>query len=406
MFEARAPLSCVRCGEALGEAREGNCPRCGLPINASMVAASPPAGVDGPGDAQTAQTAHTAPMSGATMDAGGSPPAQWSYPAALAPDAPPAMPPGLFAAVPSAEPGMWQGNPPSMPLYPQPAPPSYPLYGQAPGQAAPPSVPLYGQPMYGQPLPPGYPLYAPGMPPGYPTPASPPARKSRMGLIIGIVAAALVAVLVTSVGVALALSHTTAASPAAQAQPTVGAQGTATVTPTPSERVIFQDPLTANTNGWIDDGTHCSIHSDGYHIIGAFICYAPTGSFGNVSVSVTTRQIAGPITEFYGLVLRRTSQGNYYKFSIDSNGKWRFSKVVNNTLTEILPFVPNSAIHQGANAVNTLKVRAIGSHFTFFVNGIEVGEADDSTFSAGLCGPDGAGSSEIVFTDFVVALPH
>src|SRR5579859_7229951 len=191
MFDARAPLLCARCGEALGEIREGNCPRCGLPISASLAAARPPTGVDGPGAAQTT------PMFGGTT--GDSPPAEWSYPAALAPNAPPAMPPGQFAATPSAEPGMWPGSPPSMPLYPQPAPPSYPLYGQAPGQAAPPSVPLYGQPMYGQALPPGYPPYAPGMPPGYPTPASPPARKSRTGLIIGIVAAALVAVLVTSV---------------------------------------------------------------------------------------------------------------------------------------------------------------------------------------------------------------
>jgi hypothetical protein len=366
MFEARAPLSCVRCGEALGEAREGNCPRCGLPMSASVAAASAPG-------------AQTAPMFGGTT--GDSSP----------------LHPGQSAAEPSpfVEPGMWQGNPPSMPLYAQPVPPSYPYYGQA----APPSVPLYSQP-----LPPGYPPY--GMPPGYPMPMSLPARKSRMGLIVGIVATALVAVLVTSVGVALALSHPGSTSPAAQAQPTVEAQGTATVTPTLSERVFFQDPLTANTNGWADDGTNCSFHNDGYHVANGFICFAPAGSFGSVSVSVTTRQIAGPITEFYGLVLRHTSRGNYYLFSIDSNGKWRFSKVVNNTFADILPYVPNSAIHHGANAVNTLKVRAIGTHFTFFVNGIQVGEADDSTFSDGRCGVDGAGSSEIVFTDFEIALPH
>jgi len=365
MFEARAPLSCVRCGAALGEAREGNCPRCGLPISASVAAVSQPAGTDGSGAGQTA------PMFGGTM--GDSPPAQ----------------PGQFAAPPSAESGAWQGNPPS-----------YPYYGQAMGQAAPPTVPLYGQP-----LPPGYPPY--GMPAGYPAPMPPSSGgKSRAGLIIGIVAAALVAVLVTSVGVALALSHPGSTSPGVQAQPTVEAQGTAAVTPTPSERVFFQDPLTANTNGWADDGTNCSFHNDGYHVANGFICFAPAGSFGSVSVSVTTRQVAGPITEFYGLVLRHTSQGNYYLFSIDSNGKWRFSKVVNNTFADILPFVPNSAIHHGANEVNTLKVRAIGTHFTFFVNGIQVGEADDSTFSDGRCGVDGGGSSEIVFTNFEIALPH
>ncbi len=401
MFETRTPLSCVRCGEALGEMREGNCPRCGLPISASLAAGGQAGGGGG------ADTTQPAPLVGGTT--GDSSPVQWSFPAAMAPDAPPAMPPGLSAATTSAEPGIWRGSPPSVPLYAQPAPPSYPLYGQVPGQAAPPSVPLYGQPMYGQPmygqpLPPGYPPY--GMPPGYPTPASPPARKSRTGLIVGIVAAALVAVLVTSVGVALALSHPGDTSPAAQAQPTVEAQGAASVTPTPSERVIFQDPLTANTNGWRDDGTNCSFHKDGYHITGGFICYAPTGQFGTVIVSVTTRQIAGPITEFYGLVLRRTSTGNYYAFTIDSNGKWRFSKIVNDTFEDILPYVPNSAIHQGVNAVNTLKVLASHTHFTFFVNGTQVGEADDSTFSDGLCGVAGATNGEIDFTNFTVALPH
>jgi hypothetical protein len=86
------------------------------------------------------------------------------------------------------QPGGYPGQPsyPSSPPYGQPSQPQYgqPQYGQ-------PSQPQYGQPQYGQPqLPYGQPQQPQqpyGQYPGGPAYPSPPPRKSRTGLIVGLV---------------------------------------------------------------------------------------------------------------------------------------------------------------------------------------------------------------------------
>jgi hypothetical protein len=126
------------------------------------------------------------------------------------------------------------GQPPAQPSYGQPQygqPPAQPSYGQ-PQYGQPPAQPSYGQPPYGQPqygqppsaeptaYPPasGAPSY-PGAPPAYPGapsaypgaaagyPVAPP-KKSRTGLIIGLVIGAVVLLVLCAVGIgALALSN-------------------------------------------------------------------------------------------------------------------------------------------------------------------------------------------------------
>jgi hypothetical protein len=257
-------------------------------------------------------------------------------------------------------------------------------------------VPLYGQPMYGQPLPPGYPLYAPGMPPGYPTPASPPARKSRMGLIIGIVAAALVAVLVTSVGVALALTSGRIASLAGEAPTTLP-------TPTLVESPVFDDPLTSPQHPWpVSD--HCFFAADGYHIKDSRICFAPTGVFGDQSIRVRVKQISGSSDHGVGVVFRVRDRAaeNRYTFLVFSDGTWNFYKFVNGTRTDIEDNT-DPAIN-GLNQVNELKIVARGDDFQFFANGKKLGETHDSTFDLGEVGLDVGQGNEAVFSDLHIAI--
>jgi len=278
MFEARAPLLCIRCGEALGEAREGNCLRCGLPISASVAAVGSPA---------------------------------------------------------TAE------------------------------------------------------------PPGYPMP--PLARKRRVGLIIGIVAA-LVAVVATSIGAALAFASRSGASVPAH----VRAVGTPTATP--HETVLLTDPMTAPIHRWLNDDSHCSFQSDGYHIAASYFCFAPTQQLENVSFTAQVRQVRGELRWFYGLVFRRAANGDYYSFEIAGAGFWRFGKVVNNQYHDIRPSTRADAVLTGAGPINTLTVWAIGTHFTFFVNSIEVGQADDNTYSFGYVGVEGNAHIEVVYTNVDVGL--
>lgn len=233
-----------------------------------------------------------------------------------------------------------------------------------------------------------------------PAPAMPP-RKSRSGLIIGILIA-LVVILASGLGVSLyALAQK---QQSANTGPAATATLAPTATATPNETVVFQDPLTSNTKGWSSD-SHCFFQNGAYHVKDGYLCFAPTGEISDGSISVDAQQVSGPLDWGYGIVLRHVSQGNYYEFNITSDGTWDFSKVINGSRTHIVPFTLTSAIHQGLVTVNTLQVRAQGSHFVFFVNGIQVGEADDSMFTSGMSGVDGGGGgTEMAFNNFKISI--
>lgn len=75
------------------------------------------------------------------------------------------------------------------------------------------------------------------------------------------------------------------------------------------------------------------------------------------------------------------------------------------TCTRVVDYTPNAAIHGGYNVENTLEVQAIGSHFEFFVNGTQVGQADDTWFQVGEVGLTGDQDIEVVFTNITILLP-
>lgn len=179
---------------------------------------------------------------------------------------------------------------------------------------------------------------------------------------------------------------------------------TPAATATPSQHVAFQDSLASNSNGWNEDA-NCFFGAGGYHIKGGYICYAPTNTVGNGTISVDTKQISGDLTLLHGITLHRASKGNYYSFGIDGNGKWDFYKSVNDQGTEVLSPSTSSAIKTGLNASNTLKVTMSGSTYTFYINGTQVGSTDDSTFTTGDSGLDGQDGIEVVYANFKITTP-
>lgn len=178
-----------------------------------------------------------------------------------------------------------------------------------------------------------------------------------------------------------------------------------TVNGTPQPSYIFQDSLKSDSNNWTKDDD-CFFASDGYHIKDGFICFPPTDDIVDSVGTVTVKQLSGDTTISYGLVFRHPSSGNYYAFEIDSNGKWQFFKDVDNTVTTLADYQANDAIKSGLNVENTIQARVIGQNYTFFVNGTQVGQFADTTFtSAGSWGLDGADNVEVVYTDFSLAKP-
>jgi hypothetical protein len=249
--------------------------------------------------------------------------------------------------------------------------------------------------------------YAPpsGAPPvwGAPPPyvPLPPPRRSRTGLIVGVVVAA-VLVVVAGVGAAgvylanqgMSLGNTSG----------TGSATTIATTPTPAATVIYQDALTSDNGGWSYNPGYCQFANGGYQVSDR-ICFAPSGVVGDASVSVQARQLHGTGDYPFGLVFRRASQGNYYSFDIDSNSDWVFGKSVNGTFSPISDWQASNAINGGLNVTNTLLVRAHGSHFDFFVNSQQVGQADDSTFTSGRVGVEAGNTIQAVFNNFKVTNP-
>jgi len=58
-------------------------------------------------------------------------------------------------------------------------------------------------------------------------------------------------------------------------------------------------------------------------------------------------------------------------------------------------------IKSGSGATNTLEARATGTHFVCSINGVKVGEVDDSTDASGDIGLAGSDDgSDVVYTNF------
>ena len=305
-----------------------------------------------------------------------------------------------------------QGQPgyppqPGQPGYlPPQGQPGYPPQPGQPGYLPPQGQPGYPPQQYGQP---GYPP-----PQGYPGaqyPGQPPAqRRSRAGLIVGIILGVIVLCVVACGGTLFALGRLgqgAASGILSTLAPTETALAQQ-LTPSPSETVLYQDSLMDTPTGWSND-SNCAFKSDGYHIFGGNACLSPeTGTPANVDVQVTVAPVTTSQSTSYGIVLRHASSGNFYSFEITPDGQWCFLKFVNGSSTTISQCQSDTSIQSGASASNTLRALAVGSHFVFFVNGQQVGTADDSTFAQGVTGlanDDSSAKSEVVFTNFSVSQP-
>ncbi len=179
--------------------------------------------------------------------------------------------------------------------------------------------------------------------------------------------------------------------------------------PTPSATrlpgtVLYRSSLQGTAGGWVND-SHCSYGDDGYHITGAYLCYAPVTQQSNVDITVTAKQLSGTYSLLYGIVIRASGKGNSYLFGIDGNGKWTFAKLSDNQSQYLIPPTSNAAIRRLLNQPNTLEVTAIGSNFKFYVNGVQVGQANDTSYSVGLIGLTSEGGVEITYANISVARP-
>jgi hypothetical protein len=108
----------------------------------------------------------------------------------------------------------------------------------------------------------------------------------------------------------------------------------------------------------------------------------------------------------YGLLLRASSSGDLYRFSLSCDGQVRFERLTDGTASTLLPWTYSSAVPPGAPSVSKLEVWARGREMRFFVNGEYQFTIDDPYHPAGSLGLFARSAGEtavtVSFTDLVV----
>ncbi|NMB54537.1 MAG: hypothetical protein GYA15_07520 [Leptolinea sp.] len=94
----------------------------------------------------------------------------------------------------------------------------------------------------------------------------------------------------------------------------------------------------------------------------------------------------------WGMMLRspdRNTADKGYWFNITCDGKFAFQKwnaeppENEKSVTNLIAWTTNSNIKPGANSINRIGVLAKGSHFTLYINGVEIGEITDASYDKG-----------------------
>jgi hypothetical protein len=129
----------------------------------------------------------------------------------------------------------------------------------------------------------------------------------------------------------------------------------------------------------------------------------------NFSMEVDTKQLTGNPESSYGILARMRGADQFYRFEITSSGLYMVERHnADGTWSQYLDdWTESSAINQGLNSVNRLKVEAIGPNLAFYVNDTLLHEAYDN--GAGLeatvgldAGTFGQAGLQVAFDNVVI----
>lgn len=194
--------------------------------------------------------------------------------------------------------------------------------------------------------------------------------------------------------------------PANTAQPTravaPAALPTVAASPTPMQaawNVNIKDDFSANDHGWPLGSNKQQYGSTNIAITGGKLVYELTSvencwfwyypdlpSVSDFDTSVDVQRVEGSVTGDYGMVLRANGDDNsFYYFGInDNNQQFAFFLIQNGNWTRLNDWTFNTNIRVGD--INHLRVVSKGSLFVLYINGNNVGQADDTSLSSGKVG--------------------
>jgi len=187
--------------------------------------------------------------------------------------------------------------------------------------------------------------------------------------------------------------------PAQPAQPTQAS--TAMVKPaTPTPIVIhhqFLDTFDSNTNQWDmgdfsdDYATGNTSLSNGKYRwtilalkgVNWYSGRVDTIALSDFQLTLEGQMISGPQTAGYGVYFRGDGTNGYFFLIQDGRQAFYFARY-EGAWVQLINLTKTDAIKPGA--VNQLTVLAKGSHFVFYINGVQVGATDDDQLSGGQAG--------------------
>ncbi len=130
--------------------------------------------------------------------------------------------------------------------------------------------------------------------------------------------------------------------------------------------------------------------------------------FGDLALEVDVAQRSGPADSSYGVIFRMQDGQQFYRFDITGNGLYVIERHNSDgTWTRLIPdWTPTTALNQGLNVVNRLKVIAAGPDLTFYANDVLLTQLSDATFNSGGIALDagtfGGGNLQVSFDNLAV----
>lgn len=171
-------------------------------------------------------------------------------------------------------------------------------------------------------------------------------------------------------------------------------------------------------------GSQTDVNVDGQVVNGRFefeviepnAIYWSTGgeTFGNATYELEATALEGTLNNGFGMMFRIDNEtDSFYLLEVSSDGYiwvgYCGDGCAESTLLVGEGWVESAAVKQGLGETNALKVEANGAELIFYVNGQEVGRANDTSLVTGDIGilveTFDEGGVKVAFDNFKVTLP-
>ncbi len=103
----------------------------------------------------------------------------------------------------------------------------------------------------------------------------------------------------------------------------------------------------------------------------------------NFYLEATVKTGSCSSTDRYGLIFRSPDTSKGYFLTVTCDGQYSFRAWDGSEFSDIVAWTKTAAIKTGGGQTNRIGVLAKDKGFTFFVNGVKVGDASDGTYTEG-----------------------